>query len=405
MKSDRYLYAMVVIVAFVSMIGPFSIDTYLPSFPSIEAEFDSSRVQLSQSIAFYMIATAISSLFWGPLSDRLGRKHIISGSLFFYSIASLGCALATDYSEFLLFRVFQGVAASGGLVAGRAMVRDVYDSKSSQRVMAYVLMLFALAPAIAPVIGGLLHELFGWRSIFYFLCIYGVTMLLLSSFMLNETLDKSRQQSFHPFHVLRVYLQTLLHIRFLAIVSSLGFSFAGLFIYIAGAPTVMFDFLLLESTDFWIQFVPMTAGIIAGSFLAGKLTRHWSSVKMINLAFVIMFIGMIVNVMHSSGFHANSIQMSLFLPEPIWVIAPIVIYAFGVALSMPGLGILALDCFPDNRGAASAVQSFSQIMMSGLVAGLMLPSLPQSITAYASLQMLLLFVGLLLWGISGLCKK
>ncbi|RDH81603.1 MAG: Bcr/CflA family drug resistance efflux transporter [endosymbiont of Galathealinum brachiosum] len=405
MKQDNNLIAMVVIVAFVSMIGPFSIDTYLPSFPSIEAEFGSSRSQLSQSIAFYMIATAISSLFWGPLSDRLGRKHVISGSLFFYSIASLGCALATDYSEFLLFRIFQGMAASGGLVAGRAMVRDVYDSNNAQRVMAYVLMLFALAPAIAPIIGGLLHELFGWRSIFYFLCLYGVTMLLLSSFILSETLHKSKQQSFHPFHVLRIYARTLLHLRFLTIVISLGFSFGGLFVYIAGAPTVMFDFLSLESTDFWIQFVPMTAGIIVGSFLAGKLTRHWSSVKTINLAFVIMFIGMVINVMHSSVIHANSTQSSLFLPEPIWIIAPIVIYAFGVALSMPGLGILALDCFPDNRGAASAVQSFSQIMMSGLVAGLMLPSLPQSITAYASLQMLLLIAGLLLWGISGLCKK
>ena len=405
MKQDNNLVVMVVIVAFVSMIGPFSIDTYLPSFPSIEAEFASSRAQLSQSIAFYMIATAISSLFWGPLSDRLGRKHIILGSLFLYSVASLGCALATDYSEFLLLRVCQGVAASGGLVAGRAMVRDVYDSKNSQRVMAYVLMLFALAPAIAPIIGGWLHELFGWRSVFYFLSLYGLTMLMLSGFVLNETLPESKQQSFHPFHVLRVYLQTLLHIRFLMIVTSLGFSFGGLFVYIAGAPTVMFDFLSLESTDFWIQFVPMTGGIIVGSFIAGKLTRHWSSVKTINLAFAIMFVGMIINVMHSSVIHANSTQDSLFLPEPIWIIAPIVIYAFGVALSMPGLGVLALDCFPDNRGAASAVQSFSQILMSGLVAGLMLTSMPQSITAYASLQMVLLIAALLLWVISGLCKK
>ena len=122
---------MVIIVALVSMIGPFSIDTYLPSFPSIESEFGSSRSLLSQSIAVYMMATAISSLFWGPLSDRIGRKYIIIGSLVLYSIASLGCALTTNYTDFLSYRIFQGMAASGGLVAGRAMVRDVYDSNNA----------------------------------------------------------------------------------------------------------------------------------------------------------------------------------------------------------------------------------------------------------------------------------
>ena len=292
------------------------------------------------------------------------------------------------------------MAASGGLVAGRAMVRDVYDSNNAQRVMAYVLMLFAVAPAIAPIIGGWLHHLFGWRSVFYFLCIYGVTMLIFSGVVINETLDKSKRQSFHPFHVIRIYARTLSNTRFLMIVISLGASFAGLFVYIAGAPTVMFDFLLLKSTDFWIQFVPMTGGIIAGSFLAGKLTHHWSVVKTINLAYLIMFIGMIINVIQ-----ANMFQDSLITSSPEWLITPIVIYAFGVALSMPGLGVMALDCFPDNKGAASAVQNFTQIMMSGLIAGIVLPLITQSLTGYALLQMMLLIIAIVLWCISGACKK
>lgn len=395
MKENNNLFGMVVIVAFVSMIGPFSIDTYLPSFPSIESEFNSSRALLSQSIALYLVATAISSLFWGPLSDRLGRKYIILGSLFLYSIASIGCAFASDYPEFLLFRIFQGLAASGGLVAGRAMVRDTYDGNSAQRVMAYVLMLFALAPAIAPIIGGWLHYLFGWRSVFYFLSLYGVIMLMVCWVILKESLHKSKQQSFHPFHVLGVYAKTLLHVRFLSIVTALGTSFAGLFIYIAGSPTFMIDLLSLNSTDFWMQFVPMTGGIIAGSFLSGKLSRYWTRIKVINFAFGFMFIGMLV----------NTVQVNIIQVDPFWAITPIVIYAFGVALSMPGLGILALDCFPDNKGAASAVQSFTQIMMSGLVAGVLLPLIPQSLEAFANLQMILLLVSLLLWCVSCVYNK
>lgn len=384
------MLSMVIIVAFVSMIGPFSIDTYLPSFQSIEADFSVNRTLLSQSIAFYMIATAISSLFWGPLSDRFGRKYVILSALFLYSVASIGCALATDYSQFLLFRVIQGLGASGGMVAGRAMVRDVYDSNNSQRVMAYVMMLFALAPAIAPIIGGWLHEMFGWRSIFYFLCVYAICMWLFSVVTLKESLQKENRQSFHPFHVIAVYAKTLLHIRFLSIVTALGFSFGGLFVYIAGAPTIMFDFLSLGSTHFWLLFLPLTVGIIAGSFLAGKLIKSWPTIKIVNLAFIIMFVSTLINI-----FQANVYEIDIF-----WVILPIVIYAFGVALSMPGLGVMALDCFPDNKGAASAVQSFMQIIMSGLVAGLMLPIITQSVSGFALLQVILLGISMLLWAVT-----
>jgi len=377
------------------MIGPFSIDTYLPSFESIEGEFSASRAMLTQTIAIYMVATAISTLFWGPLSDRIGRKKVILISLSLYSITSLACALASNYSEFLLFRVFQGIVASGGLVAGRAMVRDVYDSRNAQRVMGYVLMLFALAPTIAPIIGGWLHELFGWRSVFYFLSVYGLVNMLICSVVLNESLEVSKRQSFHPLYVFRTYIKTLLHFRFLALVLALATSFGGLFIYIAGAPTVMFDFLNLQSTDFWMQFLPMTCGIILGSFVSGKLIKFWPAQKIINFAFFIMAMGMLFNVAQANWLPAGV----------IWVLSPIVIYAFGVAISMPGLGIMALDCFPDNKGSAAAMQAFVQVIFAGLVAGLLLPVLSQSILAYASLQLFLLLSAVFFWFLAVNVKK
>ncbi|MCW9014811.1 MAG: multidrug effflux MFS transporter [Gammaproteobacteria bacterium] len=378
---------LILVVAFVSMIGPFSIDTYLPSFPAIEAEFQVSRDWLSQTIAIYLAATAISTLFWGPLSDRIGRKRVILGTLVLYFMASLACALASDYSSFLLFRVFQGMAASGGLVAGRAMVRDAYDSDSAHRAMSYVLMLFALAPAIAPIVGGWLHDAFGWRSVFYFLSAYGGVMLLASARVINETLHKTQRQSFHPLYVLRVYGRTLLHGRFLAIVLALSTSFGGLFLYIAGSPTLIFNFLALETNDFAVQFVPMTVGIIAGSFISGRLAHRWPITRVVSLALGIMVCASLLNLL----------QAVWLVPTVVTVIAPLVLYAFGVALAMPGFGILAIDCFPNNKGSAAAVQAFMQIMFSGLVAGLMLPLLTESVMGYALGQLLLLAAALIFW--------
>ncbi|VAW69897.1 Multidrug resistance transporter, Bcr/CflA family [hydrothermal vent metagenome] len=380
---------LIFIVSFLSMLGPFSIDTYLPSFPSIENEFLVSRDYLSRTIAFYMVATAISALFWGPLSDRLGRKPVIQLTLVLYTAASLGCAFAANYSDFLIARVFQGLAASGGLVIGRAMVRDVYDSRDAHRAMAYVLMLFALAPALAPIIGGWLHNAAGWRSIFYFLSFYSVVLLVASSLFLRETLTYEKRRSFHPLYVLRVYLQTILHIEFIMLVLALGVSFAGLFIYIAGSPTLMFEFLGLSSGDFALQFVPMTAGIIAGSFLSGKLSRRWSKRKIINVAFIIMGFAVSVNIL----------QAVFMQPTLVPVVAPVVIYAFGVAMSMPAFGILAIDSFPGNKGAAAAVQSFVQIIFSALVAGVVLSFISESIIGFASGQMLMLVISALLWGV------
>lgn len=390
MSQDvKISYWFVASVALLTMVGPFSIDTYLPSFPSIETDFAISRVLILQSISFYLVANAVATLFWGPLSDRIGRRKVILGATFCYLLASLGCALATDYSHFLLYRILQGVAASGSMVAGRAMVRDSHDSHVAHRVMAYIMMLFAMAPAIAPIIGAWLHDAFGWRSVFYFLTTYAAIILLLAIYILQESLPQERRQSFHPVHVSLVYLRALLHMRFLFLVLAVGLCFGGLFLYIAGSPTVVFKFLHLNADDFYIQFVPLTLGIISGSFVSGKLAQHWSSQKIIHLAFAIMLTAGLLNVAQAGWFAATNFS----------VIAPQVLYAFGIALALPGFGILALDCFPHNRGAASAVQAFVQVLFAGLISGVMLPLLPVTVRGFATGQLLLVTGALILWGL------
>lgn len=377
------------------MVGPFSIDTYLPSFPALESQFSINRETLLQSIAFYLVASAVSTLFWGPLSDNLGRRRVILTTLALYFIASLGCALSREFSTFLLFRVFQGISASGGMVAGRAMIRDAHNEHDAHRAVAYVMMLFALAPAIAPVIGGWLHELFGWRSVFYFLASYGLMIITLVLYFLPETLARENRQSFHPLHVSRLYWRTILNRRFLFFVLSLGTGFAGLFIFIAGSPTIIFDFLRLDSRHFAMQFIPMTGGIIAGSLLSVALSHRLNTKTIVILALGIMLAASMLNVLLMS-----TTELTVYR-----VILPLVLYALGTALAIPGITILSLDCFPLNRGTASAVQSFVQVLLAALAASLLVPRLSATPQHYALAQLACILLAIIFWFAGNSVKK
>ncbi|HSD97339.1 MAG TPA: MFS transporter, partial [Sulfuricaulis sp.] len=153
-------------VALLAMLAPFSIDTYLPSFPDIGREFSVSSVVLQQTLSFYLLAFATMMLVYGPLSDAYGRKTVVLVSVAVYVATSIGCALAPNIHWLLLMRIGQGISASGALVVGRAIIRDAFAGAAAQRAMSQVMLIFALAPAIAPVIGGWLHDAFGWRSVF-----------------------------------------------------------------------------------------------------------------------------------------------------------------------------------------------------------------------------------------------
>ncbi len=375
------------IVGLVTMIGPFTVDTYLPSFPAIEAEFGISRALLSQSLAFYLAAFAFSTLILGPLADRLGRRRVIIGSLLFYISASLGCALAGDYATFLFFRLWQGMAAGGCLVAGRAMIRDVYNPQEAQRAMSQVVMLFAIAPAIAPIVGGWLHDAFGWHSVFYFLAIHSSLVFLLVWLRIPETLAPAHRQSFHPVKVARVYGQTLRHRRFLFLIFAVACYFGGIFLYVAGAPTIIFDFLGLGARDFSKIFLPMVVGIMCGSWLSGRLAHRWPMDRTVKLALAVMTLGTLLNI--SLALHLT--------PSIFTVVIPLLLYTFAIGLAIPAMTILLLDCFPHNRGSAAAMQGSVQMVGNALIASIAVPLLSSQPSYMALGQLALVGFALILW--------
>ncbi len=373
-------------IGLISMIGPFSIDTYLPSFPAIAQGLGVGLPALAQTLSIYLVAFAGATLVWGPLSDRFGRRPTLLVSLSLFIVASIGCALAESYASLMLWRACQGAFACGGMVIGRAVVRDVYAGAMAQRAMSHVMLVFAAAPALAPVIGGWLESLFGWRSVFLFLALFGLFAVVLVFRGLPETHPQAARHSIHPRSVGGNYLRVLRHGRFLALVAALSLGFGGLFLYISGSPALIYDHLGLGEGDFGLFFIPAVAGMMAGSWLSGRIAHSWSPLNILKLGFAVLAV----------AFTANLLDALWSTPGLLSVVAPLVVYAFGVTLVIPVLTVQALDCFPHNRGMASAVQSFAQMSFNAVVAGFLMPLTASSLVYMALAQGLLLCASVLI---------
>lgn len=284
-------------------------------------------------------------------------------------------------------RIGQGISASGGMIVGRAVIRDRFEGAQARQAMSYVMLMFSLAPAIAPMIGGLLQDWQGWRAVFVFLTAVGAITTLYTLRYLPETLPPEERQPFHLMTLITTSLNTLRNRQFLHIILTIAFSFAGFFIYIVGAPVVIFEHLELTSSDFWLLFVPMVVGLMLGSFASGKLAHRISANTSIAIAFALLIGASTINILQAS-----------FLAPTVWsVIGPLVIYTFGVAWMLPNLTIMSLDCFPHHRGLAASMQGFTQTLGGAICAGIIIPLISSANLMFAIGQSLLLAISILLW--------
>lgn len=375
------------ILAGLAMLGPFSIDTYLPSFPAIERDFTISTLQLQQTLSAYLLPFAFMTLFHGTLSDSFGRRPVILVSLVCFALGSVGCALAQSYEQLLLFRGVQGLSAGAGMVVGRAIIRDSFEGHAAQRLMSMVTMIFGLAPAIAPVIGGLLQSWFGWRAVFVFLALFGAALYLLCHLRLPETLPPSSRQPFAAVPLFRNYLKLAGSLRLFLLSSAVALNFCGFFLYIASAPALIYGLLGLDENQFAWLFVPGIAGVMMGAFLSGRLAGRASPQRTVKIAYGLMFSAAALNLAYS-GF---------FEPALPWTVLPVMLYSMGMALGMPSVTLLALDLFPHNRGMAASLQGFEQSFLSGIVAGFVSPLLSHADLALAGGMAGLLLLGWLAW--------
>lgn len=375
------------ILAGLAMIGPFTIDTYLPSFPAIGRDLGATPAELQQTLSVYFLTFAIMTLFHGTVSDSFGRRPVILASLAVYILASLGCASARDFGQLLFFRVLQGTSAGAGMVVGRAVIRDSFEGHAAQRLMSLVTMIFGLAPAVAPVVGGWLQSGFGWQAVFLFLAAYGLMLLVVCWLRLPETHPPSARQRFEPLPLAQTYWTLGRSRPLLLLCIGVGLNFAGFFIYIVSAPAFVYDILGLNETQFAWLFLPGIMGVMLGAFISGRAAGKISPQRTISIAYSVMFLAAAMNLAYST----------FAAPALPWSVLPIMIYTTGMALAMPSLTLLALEIFPRHRGATASLQGFLHSFLSSISAGVVSPLVSRSAITLALAMTGLLSLGCLSW--------
>jgi len=380
-------WTLALLLAALSSLGPFAIDTYLPAFPGMASDLSASAVQMQQTLSTYLFGFAVMNLFHGALSDSLGRRPVVLVAMAVFTIASVGCALSPSIGWLLFWRTVQGLSAGGGMVIGRAVIRDLFPPAQAQRVMSQVTIFFGVAPAVAPLVGGWLFVWLGWPSVFWFLALVGAVLCVVMWRQLPESLHVSQRQPLHVAHLMRGYWQMGASARFLALALASSLPFNGMFLYVLSAPVWLGELLQLAPTDFFWFFTLSVGGIMSGAWLSGRLAGRIRPAAQIRLGFLIMF-----------GISALNVALSAVLPpHPAWALWPVAVYSFGWSVLTPSVTLLLLDLVPERRGMASSVQSFISAVLNGLVAGVLAPLVMHSSLGLAAASAALMLGGLLAW--------
>lgn len=380
-------WALAVLLAVLGMLGPFSIDTFIPAFSGIARTLGASPVQMQQTLSAYLFGFAFMSLFHGAISDSVGRRPVVLWGLAAFTLASAGCALSQNIGQLVFFRAMQGLTTGAGIVVSRAVVRDMFAPAQAQKVMSQITIYFGVAPAIAPIIGGWLFVHLGWHSIFWFLTAVGVTLWIANYKLLPETLHRTQRQSLKLSNLLQGYWQLGLDPRFLLLALASGVPFNGMFLYVLSAPAFLGDHLALPPTQFFWFFVLTISGIMVGAWVSGRMAGKWAPKQQIKYGFVIMLLIASINLV------ANL----LFKAHVAWALFPIAIFSFGWAMMVPVVTLLVLDLHPERRGMASSLQAFIASSANGLVAGVIAPLVMHSPVALAATSLTMMCVGLLAW--------
>jgi len=384
-RGPRWLLA--ALLACLGMLGPFSIDTYLPAFTGIAQSLGATPVEMQQTLSAYLLGFALMNLFHGALADSFGRRPVVIVGLMVFTLASVGCAMSQSIGALVLFRALQGMSAGSGMVVSRAIIRDMFPPAEAQRVMSQVTIYFGVAPAIAPLFGGFLFVHIGWHAIFWFLVLVGALLLGVMWRLLPETLYPGQRQPFNARHLMRGYWDMVSSARFMALAFASGVPFNGMFLYVLSAPVFLGEHMRLGPTQFFWFFLMTIGGIMGGAWFSGRLAGRITPQRQIRWGFIVMIVVSLLNL-----------ALNLTLPpSPIWHLPLIGLFSLGWALMVPVVTLLVLDEAPTRRGMASSLQACIGSVANALVAGAIAPLVMHSTVLLAVASSLMTAVGVVAW--------
>lgn len=393
-KSRRTAGARITLtLAALGMLGPFTINTVFPAFTQIGNEFGATDVVLQQLISVYLASFAVMSVFHGPLSDALGRKKVMLAGLAIYILAMFGAIFASGMGMLIALRALQGMSAGAATIVSRVVIRDLFAGAEAQRLMARVMMIFALSPVIAPMLGGWLLLLGDWRWVFVGVGLYGVLVMVLTALM-PESLPKEARIPLRIGSVLGALWEVGRSLTMVRIALATAFGFAAHFVYVAAAPIIVVRLLGLGERDFWVLFGPLIIGMMAGSYVVGRAADIMDRTRLITLGYIGTVITSVLNVVLVMAFPDPSGQLDATL---VPVLAGPMLMSFTASLFFAPIQLEILDLFPHQRGAAASLGTFFTLVMNAMLSGVIAPLITGNLTVVALAALGCVVIGSLLW--------
>jgi DHA1 family bicyclomycin/chloramphenicol resistance-like MFS transporter len=359
MKGRNKFFA-ILILGMLSAIGPFSIDMYLPGFPAIAADLNTTVAKISLSLSSFFIGISAGQLVYGPLLDRFGRKRPLYIGISGYLLASLACVFCTSVDALIILRFFQALGGCAGMVAARAMVRDLFPVEENAKIFSLLMLVIGVSPIIAPTLGGYVTATFGWHWIFVILTLMAAFTLAAIYFVLPESRKPDPSISLLPRPIIAGFLSVLKEPQFYTYALTGSIAAAGLYAYIAGSPHVFMElFKVTEKQYGWI-FATIALGLIISSQLNSVLLRTFTSEQIIRVA---LFFQSLTGITLFLGtlYHLLGLFSTIFL---------ILIFLSCQGFTFPNSSALCMAPFSRNAGTASALMGAIQLGIGAITSAI-----------------------------------
>jgi len=353
-KSQRFV--VILILGLLSAIGPFSIDMYLPGFPSMAKDLETSVDTLAYSVASFFIGVCVGQMACGPLLDRFGRKRPLYLGLIIYIIASYGCAMSTTVEWLIFYRFFQALGGCVGMVAPRAIVRDMFPLDENAKILSYLILILGVSPILAPTVGSYVIAHVGWNYIFIILGVVSLFILFVVIFWLPESKQPDPTFSLKPRPILESFIRVAKNSQFYTYALAGGIASSGLFAYVAGSPFIFMEMYGVNEQQYGGIFALIAAGLITSSQLNTLVLRKYSSEQIMKVILILqasfgilLFAGACLDIL---GLYGTILFIFLFLSCQ--------------GFSFPNSAALSMAPFDKEAGSASALMGAFQMGLGAL---------------------------------------